>query len=79
MPCELFDCCQFFEKNMQALPKAAEYIRNKLCQGDFRSCSRYRIFKEYKGNEVPACLNQSDLEEVLKAIECLERKRGPQG
>uniref|UniRef100_C6DZ04 Uncharacterized protein n=1 Tax=Geobacter sp. (strain M21) TaxID=443144 RepID=C6DZ04_GEOSM len=74
MPCDLTKACQFFKDNMKNLPKAAEYIRNKLCFGDYESCSRFRIYKEY-GENVPPYLNPDDAEEVKKAARCLQMKR----
>jgi hypothetical protein len=45
--CERLDCCEFFNDNMQNLPKSAQHIKNKLCFGDYEKCNRYKIFKEF--------------------------------
>ena len=74
MPCELFDCCQFFNDNMKNLPISADYIRNRVCLADYHSCTRYRIYREYRGEDIPPYLNASDVEEVQKATLCLQQK-----
>jgi hypothetical protein len=74
MPCDLIEGCQFFNDNMANLPKAAEYLKNKLCLGDYQSCSRYRIYQEYGGENLPPFLNPGDAEEVIKATQCLREK-----
>lgn len=75
MACELAECCQFFSDNMKNLPKSAEYIRNKLCLGDFESCSRFKMYKEFGGENIPPYLDFNDTEEVKKALQCLRNKR----
>ncbi|MCM0082146.1 hypothetical protein L4X63_11140 [Geomonas sp. Red32] len=74
--CELLECCQFFNDSMKDLPKAAEYIRSKLCRGDFPSCPRYRIFKAHHGQDFPPHLSPMDVDEVAKALRCLEKRKG---
>jgi len=74
MPCELISCCQFFKDNMKELPKSAEYVQAKLCLGDYESCSRYRIYKEF-GADVPDYLHPDDVEQVKKAAQCLRKKK----
>lgn len=74
MPCDLTEACQFFKDNMKDLPKAAEYIKNKLCFGDYESCSRFRMYREYGGENIPPYLNPDDTEEVKKAARCLHLK-----
>jgi hypothetical protein len=71
--CELFACCQFFNDNMQGLPKAAKYIKNKLCLDDYESCDRFRIYKESDGEKVPPHHTSTDAAEVKKALQCRER------
>ena len=75
MTCEIVECCQFFQDNMKNLPKTAEYIRNKLCFGDYESCNRYRIFKESGGEDVPFDLYPDDVEAVKKVKRCIEKKK----
>lgn len=75
MACELVECCHFFKDNMKDLPKSAEYIRNKLCLGDYESCNRYRIYKETGGRDVPFDMYPEDVEAVKKATQCLLKKK----
>lgn len=74
MPCDLIEGCQFFNDNMRDLPKAAEYIKNKLCLGDYQTCSRFRMYQEYGGEDIPPYLDPVDAEEVMKAVQCLREK-----
>ena len=73
--CELFAYCQFFSDNMKNLPKAAEYIKQKLCLDDYESCNRFRIFKESGGENIPPYHDPTDVDEVKKALQCLEKNR----
>jgi len=75
MACELIECCQFFKENMKDLPKAAEYIRTKLCQGEYEMCNRYQIYKEYGSAPPSPYLDAADSEVVKKALQCLQEKR----
>lgn len=75
MACELVECCHFFKDNMKNLPKSAEYIRNKLCLGDYESCNRFRIYRETGGQDVPFDLYPEDVEAVKKAARCLQKKK----
>lgn len=75
MACEIVAYCQFFNDNMKNLPKTAEYIQNKLCYGDYKSCNRFKIYKESGGADVPFDLNPSDTEEVKKAMRCLRERQ----
>ena len=79
MPCDLIEGCQFFNDNMENLPKAAEYIKNKLCLGDFQSCSRFKLYQEYGGENVPSCLYPGDAEDLNKAVRHLRKKRRREG
>lgn len=79
MPCELTDCCQFFSDNMKNMPGSAEYIRQKLCYGDYAACKRFRIYKEYGDGRIPLELGPGNIEEVKKAIRCLRKKQAPEG
>lgn len=76
MACDLMDCCQFFSDNMKDLPKAAEYIRARLCLADYQLCSRFQIYKEYGAAPPSPYLNAADAEIVKKALKCLQKKLG---
>ena len=75
MACELIECCQFFKDNLKDLPTTAEYIRSKLCYGDYESCCRYRIFQESGDDNVPFDLYPDDVEAVKKVKLCMLKKR----
>lgn len=75
MVCEIFDCCQFFKDNMKAFPKTAEYIKNKFCFGDNELCTRFRIYKEFGGENIPLDLDHDDAEQVKKALVCCAGSR----
>lgn len=79
MSCELTECCQFFSDNMKDMPGSAEYIRNRLCFGDFAACNRYRIFKEFGDRNIPLDLGPDDIEQVNKVIRCLRKKQASEG
>jgi hypothetical protein len=67
-----------FQDNLQDMPKAASYIQEKLCHGDFEQCNRYRMFHQMVGEETECQLNPLDLEAVHKVLRCLLNKR-PEG
>jgi len=73
--CELLPCCQFFNDNMKSLPKSVEYIKNRLCFGDYRSCNRYRVYKGLSGDSITSYLDPTDAEEVKKVMQCLREKQ----
>jgi len=73
--CELFACCQFFDDNMENLPKTAEYIKNKLCFNDYQSCNRYLMYQKFTGEDIPPYLDPNDTEEVKKLRQCFLRKK----
>ena len=74
MACEIQECCQFFKDNMKDLPKTAEYIKDKLCFGDYERCNRFKIYKYFGKGSVPHDLFPDDSEEVEKALICLRSK-----
>ena len=75
MACELMAYCQFFNDNMGSFPKTAEYIKRKQCLGDYESCNRFRMYKEFGGENIPPDLDPYDTEEVKKALQCLRNKQ----
>lgn len=75
MACELVAYCQFFNDKMKDMPKSAAYIKNRLCLSDYKSCARYRIYKECGGKSVPLDLFPNNAEEVNKVIQCIRNKR----
>jgi hypothetical protein len=73
MACELHNCCQFFKDNMAGLPSAEEYLKGKLCFGDYRRCNRYRIYSNSEGDTTGIFPHASDEEEVRKITQCLNK------
>ena len=53
MPCEILESCRFFRESMKDLPKSTEYMRGKICHGNYQSCSRYQIWKSFGAPKVP--------------------------
>ena len=64
---------------MKNMPKTAEYIKKRLCFDDYVSCNRFRIYKEYGGENIPIDLGPDDIEEVKKVKQCLRRKWESEG
>jgi hypothetical protein len=79
MSCELTACCQFFKDNMKNMPKTEKYIKERICFGDYASCNRFRIYKEFGGEKIPFDLDPTDTEEVKKLIQCLRKKQASEG
>ena len=79
MSCELAACCQFFSNNMKNMPKTEAYIKKRLCFDNYASCNRFKIYKEFGGENIPVDLGPDDIEEVKKVIECLRKKQGSEG
>lgn len=79
MACEILTCCQFFNDKMQEMPKTAAYIKEKLCLDAPEACGRFRIFKEFGGENIPFDLHPDDIEEVKKVMQCLRSKRLSEG
>ena len=71
MACELIEYCQFFNDNMKDMPKAAEYIKSRLCHGDYEHCNRFRMYQQLGGVDIQCEPNPSDAEEVEKLIQYL--------
>ena len=70
MACDLIEYCQFFTDNMKNMPVAAEYIRSKLCYGNYQHCNRFRMYQQLEGVDIQCEPNPSDAEEVDKLIQC---------
>ena len=75
MACELMACCQFFTDKMENLPKTVEYIKQKQCLKDYETCNRFKMYKEFGGENIPPWLDPDDTEEVEKIIRCLRKKQ----
>lgn len=77
MTCKLVECCQFFNNTMKDMPKAADYIKSKLCLGDYQACIRYQIYTKFGGENVPSDIYPDDVADVKKAIDCLRKGKKP--
>lgn len=75
MPCELTEYCQFFADNMGSFPKTTAYIKLQLCLREHTSCNRFKIYKEFGGENIPPGLDPVDTEEVKKIIKYLLKKQ----
>jgi hypothetical protein len=61
--CELSDTCIFFNDKMPDMPAVAGYLKDKYCREDIKVCARFRIYKEFGRENVPAGLfpNEEDM------------------
>lgn len=69
------DCCQFFNENMKEMPKAADYVKARLCHDDYEACNRFKIYQEFGTNNIPSDLDPEDTEQVKKILNCLRTKQ----
>ena len=56
------------------MPKTEEYIKSRFCLDDFQSCSRFKIYENFDGKNIPSDLDPSDREEVKKVMDYLRKK-----
>jgi hypothetical protein len=77
MACELIEYCQFCNDNMKGMPIAADYVKSKLCFGNYEHCNRYRMYQQQGGVDIQCEPNPSDAEEVAKLIQCLRSQQSP--
>lgn len=75
MACSLLTCCRLFNDNLKNMPHSEEYIKKKLCFGDYSLCKRFQFFQEFGENDSPASLYPYDTEELKKMLQCLQKKR----
>lgn len=71
MACEIISCCKFIDDNMGPLPKTAEYIKQKQCLDDYKSCNILKTYKNFFGNSILSHLDFHDIEELSKVIRYL--------
>jgi hypothetical protein len=60
---------------MKEMPKTAEYVKERLCRGDYVVCNRFKIYQEFGKNSVPRDLDPEDTEQVKKVLLCLRAKQ----
>ena len=63
--CDLFDSCFFFNEQLVDMPQTTEYLKEKYCRRDYRTCARYMINRAYGRDRVPRYLFPNDMIEVL--------------
>lgn len=54
--CELCDTCIFFNDKMPDMPAVADFLKDKYCRGTYDICARFRIYREFGRENVPAGL-----------------------
>lgn len=74
MKCDILDCCHFILEHMDNFPKTAEYLKSKLCHGDYEKCPRHRIYLGFDSEDVPFDLDLNDAENMQRIRLCLEKK-----
>ena len=75
MTCKLIECCQFFKDSMANLPVTVEYIKKRLCYGDYKYCKRFRMYKEFCNKNISPELYPIDTEEIQQLLKCLNDKQ----
>ncbi len=56
--CDRMEDCTFINSQLTAMPKMAEMLKKKYCQGDCTECVRYKL--EKRGIVVPIDLFPDD-------------------
>jgi hypothetical protein len=60
---------------MADMPAISDHYKRKYCQDDYRTCARFRIFKDFGRENVPSNLFPNQEGDVLDIAEKL-RKAG---
>jgi hypothetical protein len=71
MACKIIPYCKFIDDIMGPLPKAAEYIKQKQCLGDYESCIYFRIYKNSHDKMILLNIKPCDKEELSKIMDPL--------
>jgi hypothetical protein len=58
--CDRLPTCIFFNDRMENMPAVAALLKRKYCQGDFRSCARFRVAEKVGSTGVPSNLFPQD-------------------
>jgi hypothetical protein len=77
MACELIEYCHFFNDNMKTMPIAADYIKARLCNGNYEHCNRFRMYQQMGGADIQCEPTPSDAEEVEKLIQRFREQQLP--
>ncbi|NTV47258.1 MAG: hypothetical protein HGB11_12215 [Chlorobiales bacterium] len=76
MTCEIYEYCTFFDNSMVNMPVSSDYIKDKLCFGEFELCARFRVHKELgEGIDISAELLSYDTVEFRQFSQCIRRKQ----
>ncbi len=75
MTCKLIECCQLFKDSMANLPVTVEYIKNRLCFGEYEYCERFIKYKEICYKNISHELYPIDTEEIKQLLKCVNDKR----
>jgi len=63
---------------MKDLPHSAEYIRDRLCRGDYTTCARFQSYRQLGKGNMPYNLYPFEKDEIKKVMECLQRRQVPE-
>jgi hypothetical protein len=70
--CELLKTCIFFTDRMVGMPRTADMVKTKYCQGDNSECARHMVFLACGREKVPADLFPGQTE---RARDILAKKK----
>ncbi|MCX5708753.1 MAG: hypothetical protein NTY14_07305 [Candidatus Omnitrophica bacterium] len=70
--CKLLKTCIFFSDRMVGMPKTADMVKEKYCQGDNSECARHMVFIACGREKVPSDLFPGQIE---KARDILANKK----
>ena len=76
MTCEIIECCRFIRDNMAGMPVTAEYLRARLCHGNYAACVRYKLYKAHGKEHVPPLLHPDDVNALATILHCIREKSG---
>ncbi len=74
MECDILACCHFVSENLAKFPKTSEYVKSRLCFGDYEKCNRHRTYLGFGVEDIPFDFDLSDTENMHKIRECLQNK-----
>jgi hypothetical protein len=62
--CELLKTCIFFSDRMLGMPRTADIVKAKYCQGDNSECARHMVFLACGREKVPTDLFPGETEKA---------------
>ena len=72
MACELIEYCQFCNDNMKDMPKTVEYLKARMCYGNFEHCNKFRMYQQARGADIQCDHIPADTEAVEKIMRLRE-------